>query len=177
MCNICVYLVNPMRTTKTGRFVGDWLSLPFSDEERDEVFCQLGSPNEYKDFFITHAETENLDIDIDYTTDLTELNELAKKIDALSCEDDYKLAAYLEWVPHLTLAEISAVIDRLDNYDFLSDVYDGKDFEQYCIREFGSMDALPGKISKYSDLFKHDNGISYCLDMYYSSLGVIIRTS
>ena len=86
MCNICVYLVNPMRTTKTGRFVGDWLSLPFSAEERDEVFRQLGSPNEYKDFFITHAETENLDIDIDYpaTTKLELMNSNAPISDGIT---------------------------------------------------------------------------------------------
>ena len=175
MCDICICIANPNRTGKNGRILTEWVDIPMTDDEMKAVFHSIGTEVEFGDYFISDAEMGNFDIDIDHHTDLIELNELAKKIDALQGYDSYKLAAYLEWIPHLSLAEITAVIDELDNYDFLSEVYDGRDFERYCIREFGSLNALPPTVWLYADLFKYDNGLSYCLDIYYSSLGVIIR--
>ena len=175
MCNICICIANPNRTGKNGKMLTEWATIPMTNEEMTAVYSSIGIPSEFPDYFISAAETGNFDIDINYSTNLQELNELAKKINNLEAFEDDKLAAYLEWFPHLSLAEISTVIDELDNYDFLSEIHNGKDFEHYCIREFGSLDALTPMICRYADLFKYDNGLSYCLDIYYSSLGVIIR--
>jgi hypothetical protein len=138
-------------------------------------FSRMGTENEYADYFISDAETGNFDIDIDPSTDLMELNDLTKKIDTLEGYDHDKLAAYLEWVPHLTLAEISNVIEELDKYDFLSEIENDAQFGAYCIRVNGVFDALSEKLRHFIDAERYGRYLRYKLDMYYSSLGVIIR--
>ena len=175
MCNICVYITNPMRFRKNGKLLGEWLPLPATEDKINEIFAIIGSPDEYGDYFINAAETENYDIDISPTTDLHELNELAKKIDALQGEDGYKLAAYLEWVPHLSLEEISKAIDDLDSYDFIAEVCDYEDFVAFCIRIFGSYRDCPKNLRNFVELQKYTYLNPSNQDIFFSSLGLIMR--
>ncbi len=172
MCNICICITNPMRTNERGRLLREWIELPFSEEERQEVFTSLGSEDEYGDYFISDVETYGFDIDIDYTTDIDELNALVKKIDALPCFEDYKLAAYLEWVPHLTLEEISAIIDDLEQYDFISDICDHKEFEAYCIRQYGAYEAIPERLQYILAVEKNGGSFEF---IRHTSIGTIIK--
>ena len=172
MCNICICIANPNRKDKNGRVLEEWASIPMSDEEMKAVLSSIGTEDEFDDYFIRDAETENYDIDIDPSTDLLELNELAKKIEALEAFEDEKLAAYLEWVPHLSLAEISDVIDNLGQYDFISDVCNSDDFEKYCIRQFETFDAMPKQLRYCLDVEKVGGKLEF---MCHTSIGTIIR--
>ena len=56
-----IYLTN-LGKYNEGELVGEWVKLPVSDEELQEVFKRIGINKEYEEYFITDYECDFYEI-------------------------------------------------------------------------------------------------------------------
>ena len=175
MSYICVCVSNPMRATKKGRLVSEWLDLPATQEEIEETLAEIGVCDGKDDYFISDRETDNFDIPIDQFTDLKELNRLMVRIEAAGTDDYFKLAALIELAAPKSLTAIYGIIDSRDDYDFLSEIQDDEALGRYFILECDMLQGIPEN-EKYDCDFK-SFGLHMRLkhDIKYTSFGAIYR--
>ena len=76
-----IYLTN-LGKYNEGELTGEWVKLPVSDEELQEVFKRIGINKEYEEYFITDYECDFYEIG-EYES-ISTLNEMAEKIDNLN---------------------------------------------------------------------------------------------
>lgn len=67
-----------------GELVFEWLRLPATEDEIEEVLEAIGINEYYEEFFISDYETDLAFIDICEYTNIYRLNELAEKLENLS---------------------------------------------------------------------------------------------
>ena len=129
----------------------------------------------YEEFFITDIESTIPNITINQYASISELNELAAKIEALADFDYEKLSAVMEWESSLTVAGIIDIIDNLDNYTLLPGIDDDAALGEYFITELGVFDAVHESLRYYIDTVRYGRDLRLSMDMCYTSYGIIIR--
>jgi hypothetical protein len=78
-----------------GELVGEWVNLPVSEEELDEVFKRIGLNEQYEEYFITDYESE-VGLKCGEYENIKELNEKIQELED-SCDGEYgKLKAIIE---------------------------------------------------------------------------------
>lgn len=75
-----IYLTN-LGKYNEGELIGEWVQLPISNEELQEVFKRIGINKEYEEYFITDYECDFYEIG-EYES-ISTLNEIAEKLDDL----------------------------------------------------------------------------------------------
>ena len=173
MCNICVRIANPMRVNKRGYPKGEWVGLPIEQEELQEVLDEIEVTDD--DYFISDSSTENFDIPIDHFTSLWELNALVERINEVD-EDDYdKLAALIEIEEPDDFAAVYAIIDRLDEYDFLSEIQDDYMLGRYFAIDCDMLHGTPEHLKYYFHFESFGFSMKLKHGIKYTSLGAIYR--
>lgn len=175
MCNIYVCITNPMRVNKDGYLVGEWVGLPISQNELQEALTKIGITDENSTYFISDSDTENLDIPIDQFTDFTELNELATRIDEVDESDYFKLAALIEWEEPTCLATVHDIIDKMDSYDFLSEIQDDTALGRYYCIDCDILHGTPENMKYFFNFEEFGWSLRCHHNVVYTSLGAIIR--
>lgn len=112
---LSIYITN-LGKYNEGELIGEWVNLPATDEELDEVYNRIGINEEYEEVFITDYETDIDGLEIGEYDNILELNEIAKDLETLDGYDLEKIGAIIE-VHGLTLRE---AIDDIDNYTYYS---------------------------------------------------------
>lgn len=127
-----------------GELVGEWVDLPATEEELEEVFERIGINEEYEEWFITDYETD-FGLKIDEYENLEKLNELAERLDSLDNYDMRKLEAALEAFSN----DVEEHLDNLDDYDF----YENMTLEDlaYEFVDEGMFGDIPENIKNYID--------------------------
>lgn len=174
MGRMSIYLTNLGKYVQ-GCLIGQWVQLPIPESKLQEVLHQIGISEGYEEYFITDSETDILDITVDEYASLSELNELAAKIEELADFDYTKLAAVLEWESPQTVADTIDIIENLDRYDLLPDVEDDEGLGEYFGVECGVFDVVPEHLRYYIDYERYGRDIRMEMDMCFTSYGAVIR--
>ena len=113
MANIRIYLTN-LGKYNEGELVGEWVDLPVSDEELQEVYKRIGISDEpdaegnyYEETFITDYESDIPGLTIDEYDRISELNAMAEEIENL---DEWDLEKFKN-------AYEAGFVDDITNFD------------------------------------------------------------
>lgn len=122
-----------------GYLVGQWVKLPVPEDKLNNILKQIGINDEYEEFFITDYETSFCglrDVLGEYEN-LFMLNELAEMLEALSNDDADKLNAILEVESCRNVTDVKELVERLDEFDLITDIDDDDDLGRYLIDDCG----------------------------------------
>ena len=158
-----------------GYLVGKWVKLPVCEDVLDKVLKEIGINEYYEEYFITDYENEIIgigDVISEYSSVQT-LNKLAQRLDDLSANDADKLGAVLEYEACTSVSDVLELLDKLDEFDLLTDVTDDEELGYYYAEEYCSID-IPESIRPYFcyEAYGHDIRLeSRCL---YTSYGFLL---
>lgn len=141
-----VFLTN-LGKYNEGELIGEWVDLPISDNELEEVLERIGCDSpEYEEYFITDYEND-YGIDVHEYANITYVMDMAEQLEDL---DDYQtliFCAYIENGKDFDYA-ISHVDDAVIYYDFL----DMTDVAYQVIDDiYPNLEKTMGNLSNYFD--------------------------
>lgn len=157
-----------------GCLVGQWVKLPVPEDKLESVLKQIGINDEYEEFFITDYETSFCglrDVLGEYES-LDMLNELAETLEALSNDDADKLNAILEVESCRNVTDVKELVERLDEFDLISDIDDDDDLGRYLIDDFGVL-AVPKYLQNYIDYEAYGRDVRLEQNITYTSYGCL----
>ena len=161
-----------------GYLVGKWVKLPVSEDKLDEVLEEIGIDNEYyEEYFITDTDCENEIIGIgdvisEYSS-VQALNELAQRLEELSDNEADKLGAVLEYEACRSVSDVLELLDKLDEFDLLTDVTDDEELGYYYAEEYCCID-IPEHIQPYFDYEAYGRDIRLESSCLYTSYGFLL---
>lgn len=151
-----IYLTN-LGKYNEGELIGEWVKLPVSQEELQEVFERIGINEEYEEYFITDYECDFYEVG-EYEN-LDTLNEIAERIEELD-EEESKVAKALMSDLGYTLDE---AIDKVNSGDYriYSNCNDMTDVAYAVVEECDYLRNVPETVARYFDYeaFGRDLGI------------------
>ena len=141
-----------------GELVGEWIELPVSNEELQEVFKRIGiDGKEYEEYFITDYECDFYEVG-EYEN-LDTLNDIAEKLEELD-EEESNIAKALMSELGYTLDE---AIEKANNGDYriYYDCDSMTDIAYQVVEEYGYLENVPDNVARYFDYeaFGRDLGI------------------
>jgi RNA recognition motif-containing protein len=156
-----------------GELVGEWVNLPVSEEELDEVFKRIGLNEEYEEYFITDFESD-VGIKIGEYENIKELNEIIQELDDATNGEYDKLSAVMEKY-YCDFRDMNEVIETMqsDDVDFIKG-WSGADYERSWVEDcydlgFNKLGWISNYISiDYEQMAKDDDYI------YETNDGVLI---
>lgn len=142
-----IYLTN-LGKYNEGELIGEWVTLPITEEELEAVFERIGINEEYEEYFITDYETDVDGLKIGEYDNLEELNELAETLEDMSEEELEVVGVMLE-----DGCEFDEAIEKTENGDYR--VYyncnDMSDVAFQVIEESGFLNDVPDTVTRYFD--------------------------
>ena len=157
-----------------GYLVGKWVKLPVCEEVLDKVLKEIGINEYYEEYFITDYENDIIgigDVISEYSS-VQALNELAQRLEELSDDEADKLGAVLEYEACRSVSDVLELLDKLDEFDLLTDVTDDEELGYYYAEEYRCID-IPEHIQPYFDYEKFGRDVrlqSCCLFTSYGFL-------
>ncbi len=140
-----------------GELIGEWVTLPISEEELKKVCERIGINEDYEEYFITDYECDFMKIG-EYES-ISSLNEIAEKISELD-EKEKKVAKALISECSYTIDE---AIEKVNNGDYIIyyDCNDITDVAYQVVEECGYLNDVPDTVTRYFDYesFGRDLGI------------------
>lgn len=140
-----------------GELIGEWVTLPISEEELKKVCERIGINEDYEEYFITDYECDFMKIG-EYES-ISSLNEIAEKISELD-EKEKKVAKALISECSYTIDE---AIEKVNNGDYIIyyDCNDITDVAYQVVEEYGYLNDVPDTVTRYFDYesFGRDLGI------------------
>ena len=101
------------------------------------------------------------------------LNKLAQRLEELSDEETDKLGAVLEYEACRSVSDVLELIDKLDEFDLLTDVNDDEALGYYYAEEYCSID-IPENIQPYFDYEAYGRDIRLESSCLYTSYGFLL---
>lgn len=151
-----IYLTN-LGKYNEGELVGEWVQLPISDEELQEVFKRIGINEKYEEYFITDYECDFYEIG-EYES-ISTLNEMAEKFDNLDEEQEQVVKVLMSECGY----DLDDAIEKAESgdYRFYTDCNDMTNVAYAVVEECGYLDNVPENVARYFDYeaFGRDLGI------------------
>lgn len=151
-----IYLTN-LGKYNEGKLVGEWVQLPISDEELQEVFKRIGINEKYEEYFITDYECDFYEIG-EYES-INTLNEMAKKLDNLDEEQEQVVKVLMSECGY----DLDDAIEKAESGDYriYADCNDMTDVAYQVVDEFDYLRNVPKTVARYFDYeaFGRDLGI------------------
>lgn len=157
-----------------GYLVGQWVKLPVPEDKLNNILKQIGINDEYEEFFITDYETSfsGLRDVLGEYENIETLNELAEMLEALSSDDEDKLNAILEVESCRNVTDIKELIERLDEFDLITDIDDDDDLGRYLIDDCGVL-SIPEPLQNYIDYEAYGRDVRLEQNITYTSYGCL----
>ena len=158
-----------------GYLVGKWVKLPVCEDVLDKVLKEIGIDEYYEEYFITDYENEIIgigDVISEYSS-VQALNELAQRLEDLSDDEADKLGAVLEYEACRSVSEVLELLDKLDEFDLLTDVTDDEELGYYYAEEYCCID-IPESIQPYFDYEKFGRDVRLQSSCLYTSYGFLL---
>ena len=158
-----------------GYLVGKWVKLPVCEDVLDKGLKEIGIDEYYEEYFITDYENEIIgigDVISEYSS-VQALNELAQRLEDLSDDEADKLGAVLEYEACRSVSEVLELLDKLDEFDLLTDVTDDEELGYYYAEEYCSID-IPEHIQPYFDYEKFGRDVRLQSCCLYTSYGFLL---
>lgn len=130
-----------------GKLIGEWVELPASSEELQEVFDRIGINEEYEEYFITDYECDICKVG-EYDN-LDKLNEIAEQIKELGEEESEVVKALISELGY-TLDEAIKKVNSGD-YRIYYDCENMEDVAYQVVDECGYLNNVPDGIARYFD--------------------------
>ena len=169
-----IFITNLGKYTE-GYLIGKWVKLPVSEEKLDEVLKAIGINEYYEEYFITDYENDIVglgDVISEYSS-VVALNELAQRLEDLSDDEADKLGAVLEYEACRSVSEVLELLDKLDEFDLLTDVTDDEKLGYYYAEEYCSID-IPESIRPYFCYEAYGRDIRLESSCLYTSYGFLL---
>ena len=169
-----IFITNLGKYTE-GYLIGKWVKLPISEDRLDEVLKAIGINEYYEEYFITDYENEIIglgDVISEYSS-VQALNELAQRLEDLSDDEADKLGAVLEYEACRSVSEVLELLDKLDEFDLLTDVTDDEELGYYYAEEYRCID-IPEHIQPYFDYEKFGRDVRLQSSCLYTSYGFLL---
>lgn len=151
-----IYLTN-LGKYNEGELVGEWVQLPISDEELQEVFKRIGINEEYEEYFITDYECDFYEIG-EYES-ISTLNEMAEKFDNLDEEQEQVVKVLMSECGY----DLDDAIEKAESGDYriYTDCNDMTDVAYAVVEECDYLRNVPENVARYFDYeaFGRDLGI------------------
>jgi len=113
-----------------GYLIGEWISLPCTPEELDNLYTRIGINEYYEEIFI--ADIENCYIEIGEFDSIPELNEMAQV--ALKVGNDKLIKAVFEYESVNSAAEAIEILETIeDDYYLLENINSHDDYGFYYV--------------------------------------------
>ena len=157
-----------------GCLVGQWVKLPVPKDKLESILKEIGINDEYEEFFITDYETSFCglrDVLGEYES-IETLNELAEMLESLSSDDEDKLGAILETESFRNATDIKELVERLDEFDLITDIDDDDDLGRYLIDECCCLD-VPEYLKSYIDYEAYGRDVRLEQNIIYTSYGCL----
>ena len=159
-----------------GYLVGKWVKLPVSEDKLDEVLEAIGINEYYEEFFISDFENERIiglsEVVSEYSS-VQALNELAQRLEELSDDEADKLGAVLEYEACRSVSDVLEILDKLDEFDLLTDVTDDEELGYYYAEEYCSIN-IPEHIQPYFCYEAYGRDIRLESSCLYTSYGFLL---
>ena len=158
-----------------GYLVGKWVKLPVCEDVLDKVLKEIGIDEYYEEYFITDYENEIIgigDVISEYSI-VQALNELAQRLEELSDDEADKLGAVLEYEACRSVSAVLDLLDKLDEFDLLTDVTDDEELGYYYAEEYCCID-IPESIQPYFDYEKFGRDVRLQSCCLYTSYGFLL---
>ena len=158
-----------------GYLIGKWVKLPVCEDVLDKVLKEIGIDEYYEEYFITDYENEIIgigDVISEYSS-VQALNELAQRLEDLSDDEADKLGAVLEYEACRSVSEVLELLDKLDEFDLLTDVTDDEELGYYYAEEYCCID-IPESIQPYFDYEKFGRDVRLQSCCLYTSYGFLL---
>lgn len=140
-----IYLTN-LGKYNEGELIGKWIELPISDEDLEQVKKEIGINEQYEEWFITDFDTDISGLQVGEYDNLSELNEIAERIDALDDGEREIVEALMN--DGYTLED---AIGALDDCIFYSDCNSMEDVAYQIVNECGYLENVPDTVARYFD--------------------------
>lgn len=149
-----IYLTN-LGKYNEGELIGEWVDLPATDDELEEVKNRIGISDEpdengiyYEEYFITDYEND-YGYKVDEYEDLDILNQIAEQLEDLDEEQKDAVHAYTECVDD----DIDRAVETVTNGDYrvYYDCDDMADVAYEVVQECGYLDQMPENLRNYFD--------------------------
>lgn len=176
-----IYVAN-LGKYNEGYLVGDWLSLPATQEEINDLLVKIkvahyDENNElvegyqegiycYEEIAIHDFETDLESLEVNEYSNIDDLNELAEKIEGLNKWDAEKLDAIMEF----TGDDVETAMDNIENYILLSHVNSAEELGYYYINEVGTLE-IPDYLVNYFDYEAYGRDLSINSSGNFTSRG------
>ena len=149
-----IYLTN-LGKYNEGELIGEWVDLPATDDELEEVKARIGISDEpdengiyYEEYFITDYDND-YGYEVDEYEDLDILNQIAEQLEDLDEEQKDAVHAYTECVDD----DIDRAVETVTNGDYrvYYDCNDMADVAYEVVQECGYLDQMPENLRNYFD--------------------------
>lgn len=146
---INVFLTN-LGMYNEGTLVGEWVTLPCSEEAIAQAMDRIGINEEYEEYFITDWESEVSGLEISEYSNIYDLNEMAEELE--SCGNFEVVEALMECYGY----ELEEALDKADHviYEVLDRNFFGSDelnLAYTVIETFGGISEAVHDMSLYFD--------------------------
>jgi antirestriction protein len=169
-----IFITNLGKYTE-GYLIGKWVKLPVSEDKLNEVLEAIGINEYYEEYFITDYENEIIgigDVISEYSS-VQALNELAQRLEELSDYEADKLGAVLEYEACRSVSDVLELLDKLDEFDLLTDVTDDEELGYYYAEEYCCID-IPEHIQPYFDYEAYGRDIRLESSCLFTSYGFLL---
>lgn len=161
-----IYIAN-LEAYNNGYLVGEWVSLPASDDEIAETLERIGCGGVNGAEHAIHDYESDFGIHVNEYDSIDELNELAQALADLDEYEQAKIYAYLEAVSN----DIAEAIENIDRCELYENCEDLTDYAYELVSE-GCFGNIPDSIANYIDYDAIARDLGF--DGYYTtSYGVL----
>ena len=187
MARLKLYIAN-LGKYNEGELVGDWIELPYTEEELHDLFVRikLGTYDEdgeyingyeegclfYEEWAIHDYETDIDGLYIREYEDLEMLNEFMKAVNGLDKSDENKLMALMEWGYYGN--NILEAVNNLDEFTLYEDITDEEDLGEYWLYDSGCYE-IPEPIKAYIDCESFGRDTAMDEESSFTNRGYIVR--
>ena len=127
MANLEIYLTNLTMYHK--HLIGKFVKLPIKKKHFEKVLKEIGINNlNYNEYFITDVKSNipGMEKVITEYSNISELNEIAEKLEKLSEYQETKLKAIMEAERISTINELLETINNIDEWNLYEDIHSEK---------------------------------------------------
>ena len=167
-----IYLTN-LGKYNEGELIGEWVDLPATDDELEEVKTRIGISDEpdengmyYEEYFITDYEND-YGYKVDEYESLDDLNEIAEQLEDLDEEQKEAVAVYTEQYG----GDINEAVKTVTNGDY--SIYyncgDMADVAYEVVQECGYLDQMPENLRNYFDYEAFGRDLDIEGNFFYSN--------
>ncbi len=152
---IKIYLTN-LGKYNEGELVGEWIEMPISEEELQEVFKRIGINEEYEEFFITDYECDIEGVKIGEYESIEKLNEIAEAFEDINEHESIIIQAMLSEGYSLEDA-----IEKKDDCMMYPNCEDMEDVAREYAEQVGLLDGIPENLQNYFDFEAFGRDMSF----------------